>query len=240
MASSTISPFLALPGELRNRIIQYALTSPSQTLYYNHHHDHAHSNHKPLFTGPTGREFNQLKYVCRQLYAETAGLEIKYNTLRFELPEDDADTLARIQNSTDNGDDALNACPRTSFPPFLYQCSRARLAWVRGIVITIRKPASYSLSQPAVDRLLSLARFTRDNPRIHIAYEYVDDRSEYYRPPKYQLALPWLSAAVCLGLAVPVPAAWQPAVNTLWSVCGRGNLLLWSIGFGIWDLVGSK
>lgn len=234
MASS--SPLLNLPPELRNIIIEHALTSSTRALQFN-----ASSKQKPIFEDAPTHEFNQLKYVCKQLYTETAGLEIKYNALRFELPEDDAYALARIQNYIDSGfDKDLFAHIRTtSFPPFLYTCAPSRLPWLREVIITIRKPARYSLSQPTVDRLLSLTRFARDNPWVKITYEYVDEVYGY-KAPKYQQVVPWLSVAVCLGAVLPIPAAWSPVGNILLDACGRGNLLFWSIGLGIWELVGMK
>lgn len=215
------SPFLNLPAELRNQIVTYALTTPTNTLQYNPH-NHPRYN-KPIFEDPQhpNHEFNQLKYVCKQLYAETAGLEINYNALRFDLPEDDAYTLARIQNSIDSGlpSATLVPIPSTSFPPFLYTCSKTRAAWLREIIVTIRKPASYSLSQPMVERLLSLTKFARENPRVRITYEYVDEVYEY-KAPKYQMVVPWLSVAVCVGAALPLSGAWKPAGELLRGVWG--------------------
>lgn len=256
--STTPSPpsaLLSLPPELRNRIFAYTLTSRTQILQYAPSPKANH--HRPVFSDPSSshptRDFNQLKYVCRQLYLETAGLEIKYNALRFDLPEDDAYTLARIQNSLDSGYDydvgdgpdlpgtsnSTSTSTSISFPPFLYTIHPSKLPWLHHIIITIRKPASYSLSQPTVDRLLSLARFKRENPRVEITYEYVDEVYEY-KAPKWQVGVPWLSVAVCLGVALPVPGALKPVVDVLMGWCGRGNLVLWGLGFGVWDLVGMR
>ncbi|KAF1972085.1 hypothetical protein BU23DRAFT_555341 [Bimuria novae-zelandiae CBS 107.79] len=238
MASSTAtSPFLSLPAELRNIIVAHALTWPTRTLQYN---TLASSKHgKPIFEAVPGREFNQLKYTCKQLYAETAGLEVRYNALRFELPEDDAYTLARIQNSVDSGFLPTTLASSSSFPLFLYTCSAAKRKWLREVVVTIRKPASYSLSQPTMDRLLRLARFMQENPGLRVKYEYVDEVYEY-KAPAYQAVVQWLSVAVCLGVALPLPVAWEMVAETLWAACGKGSLVFWSLGFGVWDLVGMK
>jgi hypothetical protein len=223
-STSTSSPLLSFPPELRNRIFAYALTCSSSTLQYSPLSTH----NRPIFADadhPT-EEFNQLKYACRQLYTETAGLEVKHNMLRFDLPEDDAYALARVQDSIDSGFDTLTStAPSTTFPPFLYTCSPEKRKWLHHIIVTIRKPASYSLSQPTVDRLLSLARFKRENPHVEIRYEYVDEVYEY-AAPKWQVGVPWLSVAVCLGVAMPVPAAWRPVVDTLAGWCGKGNLVV--------------
>ncbi|OAG09705.1 uncharacterized protein CC84DRAFT_1202368 [Paraphaeosphaeria sporulosa] len=234
------SPLLSLPPELRNRIFAYALTSSTSTLQYslastpNHpvFSDTANANHN--------QEFNQLKYACRQLYAETAGLEVKHNALRFDLPEDDAYTLARVQNSVDSGFSTPNSeAPSTTFPPFLYSCAPDKRKWLSRIIITIRKPASYSLSQPTVDRLLSLAKFKRENAHVEITYEYVDEVYEY-SAPKWQVSVPWLSVAVCLGVALPVEGALRPVVDAVSGLCGKGSLVFWGAAFGVWDLVGLK
>lgn len=223
LSSVSTSPFLNLPAELRNHIVAYALTTSARTLQYMPN-DNLHSE-KPIFEDPQqpDHEFNQLKYVCKQLYYETAGLEIKYNALRFDLPEDDAYTLARIQDSLDSGFSSptlLLPIASTSFPPFLYTCSKTKVTLLREIIIAIRKPASYSLNRPMVDRLLGLDLFSKENPRIKITYEYVDEVYEY-KSPKYQQFVPWLSVAVCLGAALPLPVAWKPAADLLRSVCGR-------------------
>jgi hypothetical protein len=85
------STLFEIPGEIRNRILEYALTS-STPLQYNPPID---DDSRPSFcvssTKPDGtmvsHEFNVIKYVNRQLYAETAGLEIKLNTLHFSSQE---------------------------------------------------------------------------------------------------------------------------------------------------------
>jgi hypothetical protein len=234
-STSTSSPLLSLPPELRNRIFASALTSSTSTLQYSPFS----KNNRPIFsdaTHPT-QEFNQLKYTCHQLYTETAGLEVKHNALRFDLPEEDAYTLARVQDSIDSGlDISTSTASSTTFPPFLYTCSPEKRKWLHRIIVTIRKPASYSLSQPTVDRLLSLAQFKRENPHVEIVYEYVDEVYEY-AAPKWQVGVPWLSVAVCLGVAMPVPTTWRPVVDALVGWCGKGNSVFWSLG---WDLVGCK
>lgn len=238
-STATLSPLLSLPPELRNRIFACALTSSTSTLDYSP----TSTPNRPIFSDPANpntHEFNQLKYACRQLYAETAGLEVKHNALRFELPEDDAYTLARVQNSVDSGFSTfISEAPSTTFPPFLYTCAPHKRNWLSRIIITIRKPASYSLSQPTVDRLLSLAKFKKENPHVEITYEYVDEVYDYVAP-KWQVGVPWLSVAVCLGVALPVPDAWKPVADALVGLCGKGSLVFWGAAFGMWDLVGLK
>jgi hypothetical protein len=78
-----------LPGELRNRILEYALTSSEPLRYNSPMGSSSRSSFYVSLTKPDGtmisHEFNVIKYVNRQLYAETAGLEIKLNTLHFSF-----------------------------------------------------------------------------------------------------------------------------------------------------------
>jgi hypothetical protein len=98
--------FSSLSGEVRNQIYEYVLTSSSRIRYLD---NTGTSRPKPIFYEGKGcfdsgrefdesatqhnrtlhispPEFNQLKYVNRQLHEETAGLELKYNELDFVAP----------------------------------------------------------------------------------------------------------------------------------------------------------
>lgn len=78
---ATSKTLLSLPSEIRNRI--YMFTLGGRNLLYYCGND-ASSTYKPSFyigaqlglDKPT--EFNELKRVNRQLYFQTAGLELKY------------------------------------------------------------------------------------------------------------------------------------------------------------------
>ncbi|ORY10201.1 hypothetical protein BCR34DRAFT_588801 [Clohesyomyces aquaticus] len=82
MPTTNASSLLRLPGEIRNRIYASALTAPSGLTYRS-----SISTGKFYFceSDPTsgGSEYNQLKYTCRQLYAETASLESRVNVIIF-------------------------------------------------------------------------------------------------------------------------------------------------------------
>ncbi|KAF2649551.1 hypothetical protein K491DRAFT_683736 [Lophiostoma macrostomum CBS 122681] len=78
--------FLELPGELRNQIYDFALYEPDGLHYQYQLHDESFK----LYRSSCKREdvakhteANQLKYVCRQLYAETAGYGLGLNSLKF-------------------------------------------------------------------------------------------------------------------------------------------------------------
>jgi hypothetical protein len=66
------SDFLRLPGEIRNYIYAYVLTTPDETLHFPPPEDSSQSA-------------NQLQYVCKELHRECHWLELKFNpTLKFK------------------------------------------------------------------------------------------------------------------------------------------------------------
>jgi hypothetical protein len=120
------SPLLRLPAELRNRIYEYALTAKGDLMYMFWGTDHksiicdsAHDadSSRPVSVGAT--EFNQLKYVCLKLYAETAALELRLNTLnihgQYHLP------VTR---------------PAYGFSCFVQQLSPSKHAWLAHVVLS--------------------------------------------------------------------------------------------------------
>jgi len=96
-----VDPFLRLPGELRIRIYALALSSHSLLHYCGPHiqekptaNPSTHQNSKAVLYAPTPAvknheeqntfeqpEFDQLQYVCKQLYRETHLLELRYNDI---------------------------------------------------------------------------------------------------------------------------------------------------------------
>ncbi len=82
---------LGLPGEIRNRICEYVLTAKQQLIFaptFQKEEGYFKENNKIELHATsfdnysdTSKEFNQIKYVSRQLYKETAGLEAKFNGL---------------------------------------------------------------------------------------------------------------------------------------------------------------
>jgi hypothetical protein len=79
--------FFKLPAEIRNLVYQFALTEEHEIGYGDIRNLECNFDLKvqPLIILTVDREmpFNQLKYVSRQLYAETAGFGLKRNTLSF-------------------------------------------------------------------------------------------------------------------------------------------------------------
>jgi len=93
------STFLALPAEIRNQIYELALTSP-----------------KPLRIHQTPERappFNQLKYINKQLYAETAHLELIYNNLLVRAESYDEQPGQMLLQWLSNMPPAKRACVRT-------------------------------------------------------------------------------------------------------------------------------
>jgi hypothetical protein len=75
---------LELPAELRNRIYEYALTDVSSIgLRFRAYLIINDAICKPALLDANGEQFNALKYVCRQLRAETDGLDLAYNVVRI-------------------------------------------------------------------------------------------------------------------------------------------------------------
>lgn len=71
------SPLMRLSRELRDIIYEYALYEPKGLFVYRD------QDYKATFccSRRDHADFNQLKYVCRQLYHETHGLERRLNEL---------------------------------------------------------------------------------------------------------------------------------------------------------------
>lgn len=90
------SILLRLPGEIRNRIFEYTLTS-SRPLHHRaplerfsldmptveQHPTLFEAKHVDNLELTRCPEFNQLKFVNKQLYKETAGLELQFNRILF-------------------------------------------------------------------------------------------------------------------------------------------------------------
>ena len=83
---STVMPpnpsrLLNLPGELRNVIFEYALSEASGLLLVEIDDPPSPKRFMGCRHNDKNEEANQLKYVCRQLHAETRGLGLKLNEL---------------------------------------------------------------------------------------------------------------------------------------------------------------
>ncbi|KAF2478366.1 uncharacterized protein BDR25DRAFT_365582 [Lindgomyces ingoldianus] len=108
-------PLLRLPPELRNLIYQFALSEPGSLRY--HHDKHLVTRAKLYASQNAADEFNQLKFVSRQMYMETAGLELRYNDLHF--PFDQERSLHGVH----------------MFLSFRDICSPIHQSWIRSVTI---------------------------------------------------------------------------------------------------------
>lgn len=142
---------LCLPGELRNRIYKYVLTTPNANALRIDMQWTKASKRKPKLYEVVEpyEEFNRMKYVCHQLYQETAGLEAKFNTIIF-----------RNNFSTEQ------------FLEFRDTCSSERCAWLSSVVLKGRMERARGLYQsylpwsPKV--LCRLLDICRQFPHLHI------------------------------------------------------------------------
>ncbi|KAI4953036.1 hypothetical protein J4E86_006575 [Alternaria arbusti] len=130
---STESPLLKLPGELRNKIYELALSSPSPLYLHSPEAPRQVVRHSENLgalgtPSPVKRyvEFNMLKYVNRQLYSETAGLDFKYNSFKIKL--------GRPKPAQDGQDTEILRGPRV--------CKASQVKFDRGYLDDISKSAS--------------------------------------------------------------------------------------------------
>jgi hypothetical protein len=138
-------------GELRNRIYEYtpatrnglefiAEPKPHFALYF--------SSKKPNV------ELNQVKYTYRQLYEETAGLEVQVNQVHF---------IGRHSDSW----------PAKLFLEFIATCAPEKAYWFRDLILTFETNVwGYTLDAmlEQQDAILSLDNFCRKHPLVHVHY----------------------------------------------------------------------
>jgi hypothetical protein len=108
-----------------------------------------------LSKGDDLRSMNQLKYVCRQLHQETAGIEIKFNSITFDSPQ-----------------------PGTSIRQFFRSvqgCSPARLTWLKRAVLEEKgareEKDHYAWVQKHLQNIVSLLGFCDANPETTVALQ---------------------------------------------------------------------
>jgi hypothetical protein len=167
------SPLLQLPGELRNHIYELALTANGFLRY--------HSRlEKPCFVDvPSDRnattpskglpEFNQLKYVCLQIYSETACLELKLNRIVFR---------SASSRTVD--------MPAYRFGRFLDECTPPKQTWLKRVTLQLCSSGDWREEgfEPR-DRYMRIAKFCSENPKTTVDYIIDHFRSVNARnPPK--------------------------------------------------------
>lgn len=129
-------PFFRLPQELRDHIYIYVLHEPKGVIYVASSDGSAklRTGSRPrsrrgllvtwLFRNTRSRtimrkiyngEVNQLKYVCKQLYNETRGLETSCNTITFDNPTNAVEHCTTFLHSCPSLHSAAIKCSIQSF-----------------------------------------------------------------------------------------------------------------------------
>ncbi|KAF2823018.1 hypothetical protein CC86DRAFT_75168 [Ophiobolus disseminans] len=154
------SQLRVLPAELRNRIFEYALTAPEDLRYCMP----VEGASKPTFRvsatetdeAVTSHPFNQLKFVSRQFYAETAGIEIRLNTISFAL-----------QNGS-----AMS--PAEHLTEFLQSMSPKARSWLRKVIVRDDNPQyrhhSTIVLQDTAETISKLAEICERLPSVTLYY----------------------------------------------------------------------
>jgi hypothetical protein len=160
----SISPLLKLPGELRNRIYQLALTTskgihldpsnPTQFLDADVDVTMAYEDRRPV---------NLLKFTCRQLYQETAGIEVKFNRVEYSGYHQSLLELHGPNRSPG---------PAQAFNDFLSNCTATKATWLREVTLYFqtrldRGPGTFVESET---ELLAVDEFCRNHPRVNVRY----------------------------------------------------------------------
>jgi len=176
IANST-SPLLRLPGELRNRIYEYALQTDDDDglkfdsgvrSYEGVSSDDGFDGHNiPRFIPyavSRSDHFNQLKLTCRQLYKETAGLELQVNRVHFMTHWSD------------------KFGPGQLFLTFIRNCAATKRGCFRDIYLwtsTHTQVPKLGQSFEPKDVMCELAEYCRQHPQVNINYAvpYLDTYS---------------------------------------------------------------
>ncbi|RMZ72465.1 hypothetical protein GMOD_00007458 [Pyrenophora seminiperda CCB06] len=195
-----VNPFTRLPGELRNQIYGYVLTA-DKGLEFIHRlaslsrRRDKYSENKSFFkergqqinkTTPVG-DFNQLKFVCRLFYAETACLEIKLNSILF----DSADYNFY-------GYKVIGAAQ--VFNLFTSSCGPAKAAWLTQVEMSHHTCQCFFKDEPTqwLEKFEGVEEFCRANPQCTIKY-FVFDFQPPYNKPTFQMLTGFMSQGFQIG-----------------------------------------
>ena len=163
------SPLLRLPGELRNRIYEYALQTDDDLKFDSGVRSYEGVSSDDGFDGhdiprfiPCGAyrsdckdHLNQLKLTCRQLYKETAGLEVQVNRVHFMTHWSD------------------KFGPGQLFLTFIRNCAANKRGCFRDISLwtsTHRQNMELSQTLEPKNVMLELAGYCRQHPQVNIGY----------------------------------------------------------------------
>jgi hypothetical protein len=143
------SPLLRLPGEIRNSILAFAL----------HEKDGLHyskiSEDKSVLTSRADAldSSNQLKFVSRQLYEETAGLELRYNKVNF-LSDSERGTAGE------------------QFLRFTRMLGASKISWLSSLSLRDRKepPKSIKKIPETLEVMEAINSFCLAHPACNVSY----------------------------------------------------------------------
>jgi hypothetical protein len=180
---------LDLPGELRSQIYKFALTF-NEALSFQERP--THNQGKAYFgirtsAGEKMHEFNQLKFVCRQLYSETACLDIVYNKVRF------VSSLGSFEQCLQ---------PQQPFSIFLRELSPSVARWPMHVILVLNpKNGEMAHFINAGYRLAWIAGFCRQHSRAKVVIRISSFTSRIHNDP-VRKALYFLQSGVYLSLAL--------------------------------------
>ncbi|KAH4068847.1 hypothetical protein HBH98_077440 [Parastagonospora nodorum] len=154
-AQSTPTPLLlALPAEIRNLIYEFALTRDEVRVHWVTGTTRLRLKPELRVSSNPKASINQLKFVSRQLYQETAGTELKYNRVVF--------------------DDSSPSASTKRFFRFVTSCSAPKLQWLRQVVIEEKSnkedESTMDWVRDNVHSILTLLDFCSKNPQITVLY----------------------------------------------------------------------
>ncbi|KAH7091417.1 hypothetical protein FB567DRAFT_274113 [Paraphoma chrysanthemicola] len=223
------SPLLQLPAEVRNEIVEFALTSSGplhhcqpRTLFspvrLQASYCHIFVEGKDIIDDQLERPlFNNLKLVCRQLHAETAGLEIRFNSLIF-APQSVSPFYSNPHIPVSYGK-YLKAAEQWLFD-FVAPMTPKKLQWLSTVIIAsgTKCLAMRQSKAPPMPDLSSLAMFCKQHPHIDVRYQFSNWDLESNNGGK---SLNFLAAGVCLIAALHGDELGRIARNRL-------------VGFNLW------
>jgi len=141
--------------------------------------------------------YNKVKFVNKQLYAETAGLEIRFNALLFS-----AQLVApfRPDPHLPAGRNTYRNSAEQWFFTFIAPMTPRKLEWLSTVIIAT-EVKSLSLMNPEAPAMLdlpALAMFCKQHPKIDLRYQFQDFNIGFSNLDR---ALTFLTAGMALTTA---------------------------------------
>ncbi|KAF2031003.1 hypothetical protein EK21DRAFT_111451 [Setomelanomma holmii] len=200
MSTPPTASLVGLPAELRNEIWESTLTSSlpidfaritstgvaktSRSRCLLSTYGSEPNEPTPVAEVSPVVEFNQAKYVNKQLYLETARLELKYNEVRFSQhhPEDRR--------------------PVQQLIAFALDLPKAQVAWLTRIIL-VPGIGKDSPSQNASNDLPELVNFCKANPQVNIKFINLNFGREG-QAPHNMMGVGFAMALLLRGQTLPI------------------------------------